>query len=108
MIPLLVNASTDASTQFVSPIETYFGFILLGLVLTIGYIVARRSKGKAESSGVSVEEALREAEREAYRRQQETKGAAPIGPTPEQEMEHANARRLLKDLEEKDGKEGKE
>ena len=108
MSPLLLLSSTDSAGQFVSPIETYFGFIVLGLMLCVGYIVARHYGSKKEQSGISAEEALREAEREAYRRHQEAQGAAPLGLTPEQEVEQARAKRLLKDIEDKEGKEGKE
>lgn len=106
MMPLLL-AAVEPSTQFVSPIETYFGFIVLGLMLCIGYVVVRTYGGKRRKAEVrSLEESLREAELDAYakRRRAPEEEFAPLAAlTPEQEVEMARARRLAKEQEKQDG-----
>lgn len=75
-------------------------FILLGLVLTIGYIVWRAGVRRREAAGreTSMEDLLREAEQEARAaaREQEDLLALP----PEQEYEQQRIRRMA---EQKDG-----
>jgi hypothetical protein len=104
---LLMLGEIKPTSQFVSPIETYFGFIVLGLMMCIGYIVVRRfSAPRRDPSEKSLEQALREAEAEAYRRMRERppEPKDPLDPlpestlaplTPEQEVEQAKLRRLL-------------
>lgn len=54
---------------FAELVEKYFSFIILGLVLTVGYVVWRLYGGTREKpEGTRAEEILREAEADARRR----------------------------------------
>lgn len=82
--------------------ETYLSHIILGLVMTFGYVAWRllsRQK-KEERPAKSLEEALREAEAEARRLSSARRAgeAEPdgsgLGLSPEQEIEREQVRRL--------------
>jgi hypothetical protein len=107
-----VLAVTEPAAQFVSPLETYFGFIVLGLMLTIGYIVVRQYGGRRDQrENVDLADALREAELEAYRRKREREAIAPAesddAPAPlapfdeEEELARARVGDLLRNQETK-------
>lgn len=71
MAELLISQTSD----FDSPLVKYFSFIVLGLMLSVGYLVLRSmaAKKKREAAPPPLELLLKEAETEAWRRARDAK-----------------------------------
>jgi len=84
--------------DFDSPYTSYFSFIVLGLVLTVGYAWFRLARTKAQREALDLEEQLLEAEREARRlhaqRLQSQQGTSGLELTPDQILERAQLQKL--------------
>jgi hypothetical protein len=109
---MIILSNIEPTYQFVSPLETYFGFIVLGLMLTVGYLIVRRYGGRQDQrESVDLQDALREAELEAYRRKREREAESPLNaddpPAPlapldqDEELARARAGELLRNQETK-------
>lgn len=95
MLPMLATVADP----FESPLTRYFSFILLGLVVTVGYVVWRvffARKGRKDDR--TLEEILREAETEARQRAASKRGEdnEALELTPAQERQRAELQRLAR------------
>lgn len=100
-----------AQGDFVTPMEKYFSFFVLGVLLCVGYLLLRflgRKKKRDEGERLRIEEELFRVEAEARAahaaRQQKADATRPrkdesgeplLGLTPEQEMERQRVKEML-------------
>jgi len=82
-----------------NPLIKYFSFIVLGLMLAVGYVLVRffgGRKGRRDADGRSMEDILLEAEREVRRKKGVGGEDQPLGLTPEQQIERARVQALAR------------
>ncbi len=101
---LLVALANDIG----GPLVMYFSYIVLGLVMVVGYIIYRAfGRRKRDDRVFELEQALRQAEAEAraLKAQREGKGEA-LAPTEEQQRAQAQLRRMVDEHEKSQQKGG--